>query len=81
MIGKHKFRVGQRVRPSAEGKIACIFPRTRENQTGVVTKVDKFNSPTVLWEGRKTASGYYAGFIEPDRRRCSTVPRPHRGEV
>lgn len=68
MMGKYKFKVGQRVRPSHEGR---IFPRTRFEQTGVVTRVDKFNSPTVLWEGRKTASGYYADFIEPDRRRTT----------
>lgn len=69
MLGKHKFKVGQRVRPSTEGIKAMIFPRTRHNQSGEVTKVDRFNSPTVLWEGRKTASGYHPDFIEPDRRR------------
>lgn len=69
MIRKHKFKVGQRVRPSQYGKDSSIFPKTRHEQTGRVTKVDGFNSPTVLWEGRKTASGYFAGFIEPDRRR------------
>lgn len=47
MLGKHKFMVGQRVRPSVEGIEACIFPKTRHNQTGVVTKVDEFNCPTV----------------------------------
>jgi hypothetical protein len=65
----HKFRVGQRVRPSQYGKDRCIFTKTRHNQTGVVMKVDEFNSPTVLWEGRKRSSSYYPGFIEPDRRR------------
>lgn len=66
----HKFKVGQRVRPSQYGKERYIFTKTRFEQTGVVTKVDEFNSPTVLWEGRKTASHYYPGFIEPDRRRA-----------
>jgi hypothetical protein len=69
MLGKHKFKVGQRVRPSQEGEDAYIFRRKHFDRTGIVTKVDKFNCPTVLWEGRKTASGYYAGFIQPDRRR------------
>jgi len=65
----HKFKVGQRVRPSQYGKDRYIFPKTRHDQTGVVTKVDEFNSPTVVWEGRKTPSSYYPGFVEPDRRR------------
>ena len=69
MMRKHKFRVGQRVRPSQYGKDSYIFAKTRRDQTGVVTNVDEFNSPTVRWEGRKTAYGYFAGFIEPDRRR------------
>ena len=72
MIGKHKFRVGQRVRPSQEGKIARIFPKSRAEQSGIVQKVDKFNSPTIVWDGFKTPKGYYAGFIEPDRRRNRT---------
>lgn len=69
MLGRHKFTKGQRVRPSAEGISAHIFPKTRHGQTGTVVKVDQFNSPTVLWEGRETTTSYYAGFIEPDRRR------------
>lgn len=71
MFGKHKFRVGQRVRPSQEGIAAFIFPKTRHDQTGVVTKVDRFNSPTILWEGRKTPKSYAAEFIAPDRRRAA----------
>ena len=69
MLGKHIFKTGQRVRPSQEAKDAHIFPKTRFDQAGIITKVDKFNSPTVLWEGRKTPRKYYAGFIEPDLRR------------
>lgn len=69
MLGRFKFKVGQRVRPSAEGIEAHIFPKTRHNQSGVVQKVDRFNCPTVLWERRKTASGYHPRFIAPDRRR------------
>lgn len=69
MTGKYRFKVGQRVRPSQYGKDRCIFSKTRFDQSGVVTKVDQFNSPTILWNGRKTATGYYSDFIEPDRRR------------
>lgn len=70
MLGKHKFRVGQRVRPSAEGIAAHLFDHgKRQDASGVVLEVDKFNSPTVLWDHRKTGSRYYAGFIAPDRRR------------
>jgi hypothetical protein len=66
---KHKFKVGQRVRPSEYGKDHRIFSRTRLDQTGVVFKVDEYNCPTVLWEGRKTPKGYAPEFIAPDRRR------------
>lgn len=69
MIGKYKFRVGQRVRPSKKAIEALIFARTRHNATGVVMKVDKFNGPTVLWEYRKTVDRYHPDFIAPDRRR------------
>lgn len=68
MLGKHKFRVGQRVRPSKEGIEANLFARTRQQATGVVTRVDEFNCPTVLWSYRKTPSGYAPWFIAPDRR-------------
>lgn len=70
MLGKHKFRVGQRVRPSAEGIRANLFRKARELQSGIVLKVGLSNFPTVLWDGRKTASGYHPDFIEPDRRRA-----------
>jgi hypothetical protein len=69
MLGKYKFRKGQRVRPSEEGIAALLFPKTRHGQSGIVIKVDKFNAPTVLWNGRTTASGYHPDFIAPDRRR------------
>lgn len=65
MLGKHKFRVGQKVRPSAEGIAANLFPKTRQKQSGVVRKVDRFNCPTVLWEGRRTSSSYHPRFIAP----------------
>lgn len=71
MLGRFRFRVGQRVRPSADGIAANIFPKTRHDQSGVVQMVDRFNSPTVLWDGRKTAKGYHPNFIAPDRRRSS----------
>lgn len=69
MIGKHKFRVGQRVRPSAEGQAANIFKPKHWDASGVVTRVSEFNSPTVKWDHRKTASSYSAYFIEPERRK------------
>lgn len=69
MMRRHPFRVGQRVRPSAYGIEHLIFPGKKAEASGVVTKVDEFNSPTVLWDYRRTASSYFAGFIEPDRRR------------
>lgn len=75
IIGKHKFRVGQRVRPSKYGQDSCIFPKTRFDQSGVVLKVDQFNTPTVLWNGRKQARGYYPDFVEPDRRRHNLTKR------
>ena len=64
---RHKFRVGQRVRPSAEGRAANVF--TSRTVSGTVTKVDEWNSPTVLWDHRKTGSSYAPWFIEPDRRK------------
>lgn len=69
MLGKYKFKVGQRVRPSDYGIARNIFPKTRHSQSGIVVKVDRFNCPTVLWNGRKTAHGYHPSFIAPDRRR------------
>jgi hypothetical protein len=71
MIGKHKFRKDQRVRLSTAGKYACICKRTRREESGIVTRVDEYNSPTVLWDYRKTTSTYHPDFIEPDRRRHS----------
>lgn len=74
MLGKHKFRVGQRVRLSERGLAANLLPKSRRGQSGVVVKVDLFNSPSVLWEWRKTASSYHPDFIAPDRRRRSSQP-------
>ena len=71
MLGKHKFRVGQRVRPSEEGIAARLFPKTRHEQSGIVTSVDRFNCPSVVWEGRKKPSEYHPAFISPDHRRKS----------
>lgn len=77
MFGKYKFRVGQRVRPSAYGIASYLFRgKKKEMATGIVTHVDEFNSPTVKWDYRKTATQYYAEFIEPDRRRAAkTEPK------
>ncbi len=69
MIGKHKFKVGQRVRPSRSGIAAGLFRGDRRNQGGTVTKVDRFNGPTVRWDWRKTGSSYHPNFITPDRRK------------
>lgn len=66
---KTKFRPGQRVRPSKHGIESNIFPKTRHHQTGVVVSVDRWNCPTVRWEGRKGMSSYFSGFIAPDRRK------------
>lgn len=69
MIGRHKFKVGQRVRVSAYGVEHNILPPHRRDTSGVVVKVDEFNSPSVRWDYRRTASGYHPYFIEPDHRR------------
>jgi hypothetical protein len=71
---KPRFRVGQRVRPSKYGIESTLFSGTYKGQqkataSGVVQAVDEWNSPTVLWDYRKTADRYFAGFISPDRRR------------
>ena len=77
---RHKFKVGQRVRPSKYGIERTIFNGTyrgvdKSKASGVVIAVDDFNSPTVRWSYRKTGTTYFAGFIAPDRR-----PRSHRGQ-
>jgi hypothetical protein len=54
---------GQRVRLSEEGRKARLRPKSKWAQRGTVLKVDKWNSPTVLWDGYKTASGYHPRFI------------------
>jgi hypothetical protein len=65
------FRVGQKVKPSAEGIAATLFPGVKAKRIGAVTKVDEFNCPTVLWQGRKTASSYHPRFIAPLNKRKS----------
>lgn len=74
MIGKHRFKIGQHVRPSEYGIRHNIFPGPKAKQSGKVIKVSEFNSPTILWDSRKTASGYHPDFIEPDRRRRIKIP-------
>lgn len=69
MIGNHKFKVGQRVRPSDHATTRNVFAKTRWHASGVVTKVDEFNFPTVLWDYRRTGSTYHPLFLRPDRRR------------
>jgi hypothetical protein len=53
------------VRPSDYGRAAGLFKE--KHKRGIVVKVDEFNDPTVLWDHRKTASGYHPDFIEPVR--------------
>ncbi len=65
MIGKYPFKVGQRVKPSGDGKAAHLF--NKKHKRGTVIKVDRFNDPTVLWDHRKTASSYHPDFVEPVR--------------
>lgn len=65
----HRFKVGQHVRVSQYGLDHNLVPKTRRDQTGIVVKVDEYNCPTVLWDGRKTPQGYHPKFIAPDRRR------------
>ena len=69
MLGKHRFRVGQRVRLSDYGKERLITAKKHFDRRGTVIKVDEFNCPTVLWAGRRTGTGYHPDFIAPDRRR------------
>lgn len=71
-MGNVRFKVGQRVRPSQYGIDKFIFPKTRHQQTGIVTKVDEYGDPTVLWEGRKRHISYHPAFITHDRRRKAT---------
>lgn len=68
MSDDHLFKVGQRVRPSEYGISRNIFLRGTEERTGVVVKVGMFNTPYVLWDGRKTASFYHPSFIEADEQ-------------
>lgn len=70
MLGKHRFKVGQRVRLSDYGRLRNILLRSRQDARGTVTKVDQFNSPDVLWDHRKTTSGYHPDFIEPVSKRA-----------
>ena len=68
MIGKRApFRVGQRVKPSGNGFKALVFYRHGRFvvKRGTVTKVDEFNCPTILWDGRKRARSYHPDFIDP----------------
>lgn len=69
MSDKYKFKVGQRVRPSKDGIEAHLFRGKKATRSGIVTFVDRWNCPTVLWEGRKTTAGYHPRFIAPDRRK------------
>lgn len=68
MLGRFKFKVGQRVRLSARGKEQFLLPMTKHDIGGTVIKVDEFNCPTVRWDHRRTASSYHPDFIERDYR-------------
>jgi hypothetical protein len=67
MKSKPRFRVGQKVRPSPYGVASTLFPGAKATRAGRVVKVDEFGDPTILWEGRKTASSYHQKFIAPVR--------------
>jgi hypothetical protein len=73
LMRRHKFKVGQRVRPSQYALKRGMFRGTyrgadKSKASGVVTAVDQFNSPSVRWSYRKTSNSYFGGFIVPDRR-------------
>lgn len=76
MLGSHPFHTGQRVRPSAKGAAAGLFKPMRgiTYEGGTVLSVDRFNKPTILWDGRRTVSSYHPDFIEP------ICPTPADGE-
>lgn len=71
MLGRYKFTVGNRVRPSLRGIDANIFRPKHHDASGRVVKVDEFNVPTVLWDYRKTTARYHPDFVEPDKRRLA----------
>lgn len=73
MLGRHKFTIGDRVRPSPNGRAANIFHPKHHKSLGTITQVDEFNTPTVLWDHRKTTSRYHPDFVEP-------LPAPSEGE-
>jgi hypothetical protein len=54
------FPIGCKVRLTAEA--AKRWPRYKDS-TGTVTKYEAGVSPLVLWEGRKTPSGYNPRFL------------------
>ena len=64
MIGsQRRFKVGQNVRLSRMGIRALCYKGQKAMRIGVVVKVDEFNSPSVLWDGRRTSSAYHPDFI------------------
>jgi hypothetical protein len=58
------FSVGQIVRPSTYGIQKTLFRGKKMGMLGKVTKVDEYNCPTILWDGRKTPKSYHPDFIE-----------------
>jgi hypothetical protein len=66
MIGSRPpFKVGQRVKASKEALAGFVIRRCHAERRGTVKKVDQWNGPTVLWDGRKTAASYHPDFIDP----------------
>lgn len=64
MIGSRRpFKAGQRVRLSKMGVKALCYSGQKAMRIGTVIKVDQFNSPSVLWDGRRTSSAYHPDFI------------------
>jgi hypothetical protein len=65
MIGRYRFKVGMRVKLSKAGREANLYPPKKHDRLGTVTRVDQFNTPTVLWDGMKTPRGFHPDFVKP----------------
>lgn len=71
-----KFRVGDRVKPSQYGIVNNIYTVSGQNRRGTVTGVDKFNFPSVRWDGQKTTIKYHPSFVEHDDDDAGNEPPP-----
>ncbi len=73
-VQRHRFKVGERVRPSKLGIERNIFSGTyrgvrKATASGTIVRVGDYNTPVVLWSYRKTSTSYWPTFISPDRRK------------